>query len=52
MFPIRKISQDGVVTCVDNRKHELIDGDWITFKEVRGMEEINGKLFKVKIVSP
>jgi hypothetical protein len=27
----------------DEKKHGLSDGDTVTFREVKGMEEINGK---------
>lgn len=33
---------EGVVTCVDDIRHGLEDGDFITFREVKGMKELNG----------
>ncbi len=31
--------------------HDLEDGDVVTFSEVKGMEELNGKRFEVKVKS-
>ncbi|RPD67265.1 ubiquitin activating enzyme [Lentinus tigrinus ALCF2SS1-7] len=33
---------EGVVTCLDETRHGLEDGDFVTFSEVQGMEELNG----------
>ncbi|EIM88494.1 ubiquitin activating enzyme [Stereum hirsutum FP-91666 SS1] len=33
---------EGVVTCLDETRHGLEDGDFVTFTEVKGMEELNG----------
>jgi ubiquitin-activating enzyme E1 len=30
-----------VVTCLDEHRHGLEDGDWVTFSEVQGMTELN-----------
>jgi len=30
------------VTCLDETRHGLEDGDFVTFREVQGMEELNG----------
>ncbi|KAF7301498.1 UBA-e1-C domain-containing protein [Mycena indigotica] len=35
-------SADGLVTCLDEARHGLEDGDFVTFNEVQGMEELNG----------
>jgi hypothetical protein len=32
---------EGVVTCLDESRHGLEDGDFVTFKEVQGMTELN-----------
>lgn len=42
---IAGITQDevGVVYLHDEKKHGLSDGDTVTFREVKGMEEINGR---------
>ena len=34
--------QEGVVTCLDETRHGLEDGDFVTFTEVQGMTELNG----------
>lgn len=38
------MSQDkeGLVTCLDETRHGLEDGDFVTFSEVQGMAELNG----------
>lgn len=30
------------MTCLDETRHGLEDGDFVTFAEVQGMEELNG----------
>ena len=32
---------DGVVTCFDDHRHGLVDGDHVSFIEVTGMTELN-----------
>lgn len=32
---------DGVVACLDETRHGLEDGDFVTFAEVQGMTELN-----------
>ena len=41
---VASISQDeeGVVTCLDDSRHDFQDGDYVTFSEVQGMTELNG----------
>ncbi|EKM59140.1 uncharacterized protein PHACADRAFT_249384 [Phanerochaete carnosa HHB-10118-sp] len=34
--------KDGLVTCLDETRHGLEDGDFVTFSEVQGMTELNG----------
>ncbi|KAJ8523008.1 hypothetical protein ONZ45_g541 [Pleurotus djamor] len=34
--------KDGLVTCLDETRHGLEDGDFVTFTEVQGMVELNG----------
>ena len=41
-----------VVTTLDEARHGLEDGDVVTFAEVHGMKEINGKEFPVKVLGP
>ncbi|QSL66802.1 hypothetical protein MERGE_001189 [Pneumocystis wakefieldiae] len=38
---ISSISQDGIVTVLDETRHGLEDGDYVTFKEIKGMDELN-----------
>ncbi|KAE9406021.1 ubiquitin activating enzyme [Gymnopus androsaceus JB14] len=33
---------EGLVTCLDETRHGLEDGDFVTFSEVQGMTELNG----------
>lgn len=33
---------NGVVTCLDETRHGMEDGDYVTFSEVQGMSELNG----------
>ncbi|KAL8577432.1 hypothetical protein ACOMHN_048067 [Nucella lapillus] len=42
----------GVVTSLDNQLHGLETGDVVTFKEVKGMEQINSLQCEVKVLSP
>lgn len=44
--------QNGVVTVHEDRKHRFTTGDHVTFSEVQGMEEVNGKTFEIKVLSP
>lgn len=34
--------EEGLVTCLDETRHGLEDGDFVTFTEVQGMTELNG----------
>lgn len=44
---------EGVVTCLDETRHGLEDGDCVTFTEVIGMEELNGCPPKpIKVLGP
>lgn len=35
-------AEDALVTCLDETRHGLEDGDYVTFSEVQGMTELNG----------
>jgi len=37
-----KQDNEGLVTCLDESRHGLEDGDFVTFSEVQGMTELNG----------
>ena len=44
--------EKGIVTVHEDKKHRFTTGDHVTFSEVQGMEEINGKSFEIKVLSP
>ena len=37
------------MTCMDETRHGFEDGDSVKFTEVKGMDEINEKVFKIKV---
>ena len=39
---IADIDSEGLVTALDEARHGLEDGDYVSFTEVEGMEELNG----------
>jgi ubiquitin-activating enzyme E1 len=39
---IAGIDETGLVSALDETRHNLEDGDWVTFSEVQGMEGLNG----------
>ncbi|CDS05756.1 Putative Ubiquitin-activating enzyme E1 1 [Lichtheimia ramosa] len=44
---------EGVVTCLDETRHGLEDGDFVTFTEVKGMDGLNNSApRKVKVLGP
>ena len=54
-MPPDQFSQDneGIVTCLEETRHGLEDGNFVTFREVQGMEELNGcKPRKVSVKGP
>lgn len=47
------IDPDGLVTALDESRHSLEDGDYVTFTEVVGMEALNGcKPRKITVKGP
>ncbi|KAF8251067.1 ubiquitin-activating enzyme E1 [Wilcoxina mikolae CBS 423.85] len=46
------IDETGLVTALDESRHGLEDGDYVTFYEVLGMDGINGAEFKVEVKGP
>ena len=43
--------EEGVVTCSDESRHNLMDGDYVTFHEIQGMTELNGCLGRpIKVI--
>ncbi|XP_059047630.1 ubiquitin-like modifier-activating enzyme 1 [Achroia grisella] len=44
---------EAVVTCLDDTRHGLEDGDYVTFSEIQGMTELNGcEARKIKVLGP
>ncbi|ORZ23635.1 ubiquitin-activating emzyme E1 [Absidia repens] len=44
---------EGVVTCLDETRHGLEDGDYVSFVEIQGMTELNESTpRKVKVLGP
>lgn len=45
---------ESVVTCLEDQRHGLEDGDMVRFREIKGMSELNSadQLRKVKVLSP
>lgn len=44
---------EAVVTCLDDTRHGLEDGDYVTFTEIQGMSELNGcDPIKIKVLGP
>ncbi|CAG8762859.1 1368_t:CDS:2, partial [Racocetra persica] len=44
---------DGIVTCLDESRHGLEDGEYVTFTEIKGMEELNDcEPRKIKVLGP
>ena len=42
---------EGVITCLDETRHGLEDGTYVTFSEIKGMVELNGcEPKKVKVL--
>ncbi len=45
--------KEGVVACLDETRHGLEDGDFVTFSEIQGMTELNGcSPKKIKVLGP
>lgn len=42
----------GTVTTLDEQRHGFEDGMTVTFSEVNGMAEVNGKEFQIKVTGP
>ncbi|KAH8234400.1 hypothetical protein KR038_009109 [Drosophila bunnanda] len=52
---IASITHDGqgVVTCLDETRHGFNDGDYVTFSEVQGMQELNGcQPIRITVLGP
>jgi len=45
--------EQGIVTCLDETRHGMEDGDHVTFSEVQGMTELNAcEPRKIKVLGP
>lgn len=45
--------EQGIVTCLDETRHGMEDGDYVTFSEVQGMTELNAcEPRKIKVLGP
>lgn len=44
--------KEGIITCQEDKRHNLRDGDWVTFSEVKGMENVNNNKFQISVISP
>ncbi|XP_074085432.1 ubiquitin-like modifier-activating enzyme 6 [Macrotis lagotis] len=42
----------GIVTCLENHPHKLETGNFVTFREINGMMELNGSTKQITVVSP
>lgn len=52
---ISAITKDSppVVTCLDEQRHDLESGDYVSFTEVQGMTELNGgKPYRINVLGP
>jgi ubiquitin-activating enzyme E1 len=45
------IDSEGIVTCSDTSPHGLTNSDRVELDEVKGLNEINGKQFNIKVLS-
>lgn len=43
------VDEEGLVTALDESRHGLEDGDYVTFSEVQGMEKLNDAEFKIEV---
>lgn len=45
--------KEGIVTCIDDTRHGMEDGDYVTFSEIQGMTELNNcEPMKIKVLGP
>jgi len=45
-------AKEGVVSTLNDTRHDFEDGDTVTFREVLGMKEVNEVQFEIKVLSP
>ena len=44
--------QNGIVTTFDDQRHDLEDDSYVKLDEIKGMSELNGKEFQIKVLGP
>jgi ubiquitin-activating enzyme E1 len=44
--------ENALVTCLEDTRHQLEDGDYVVIADVEGMPEFDGKEFKVTVKDP
>jgi ubiquitin-activating enzyme E1 len=44
--------EKGIVTVNEDKRHGFEDNDWILFREVEGMSEVNNQKFQIQVISP
>ena len=50
---ISAVAADGTVTCQDETRHGFEEGDHVTFREVKGLEALNGcEPLPIKVLGP
>ncbi|MGL4947763.1 MAG: ThiF family adenylyltransferase, partial [Mycoplasma sp.] len=47
-----KDNNNSIITLLDGTRHEFIDDDELEISEVVGMDELNGKKYKIKVQTP
>ena len=40
----------GIVNTYDSKRHDFEDGDFVKFSEIKGMTEVNGQEFQIKVI--
>lgn len=43
---------EGLANTTEDKRHGFQDGDYVTFREVMGMKEVNEQVFQIKVKSP
>jgi len=41
-----------IISCLNDERHEFEDGDIVSFREIKGIAELNGKCHRIKVISP
>ncbi|KAJ1550505.1 hypothetical protein HK096_006584, partial [Nowakowskiella sp. JEL0078] len=48
---IAAVELDGTVACLEEHRHGLEDGDYVKFTELKGLNSLEGQLFKVSVTA-